>query len=186
MSLRRPTCRAYRTLAFGMARAACARRTRTCLARKAGHARSLAGVPLAASAGAKSGSRLQLPSVALRLVLPRGCGASRRQPRRARSGRDTKAMRARQRPRAANALPTHSVTLEAMMIGHAALAHSRELGTLAGTRCAPAVGEGRALPSDLLGRLLCSATAPISIAVGVLPLGGLHVPELLETPANCG
>jgi len=32
-------------------------------------------------------SRLQLPSVALRLVLPRGCGASRRQLRRARSGR---------------------------------------------------------------------------------------------------
>jgi hypothetical protein len=42
-----------------------------CLARIAGHGRSLTGIPLAASAGAKSGSRLQLPSVALRLVLPR-------------------------------------------------------------------------------------------------------------------
>ena len=48
-------------------------------ARIAGHGRSLTGIPLAASAGAKSGSRLQLPSVALRLVLPRGC--STRSPR---------------------------------------------------------------------------------------------------------
>jgi hypothetical protein len=45
------------------------------LARIAGHGRSLTGIPLAATAGAKSGRRLQLASVALRLVLPRGCGA---------------------------------------------------------------------------------------------------------------
>jgi hypothetical protein len=44
-------------------------------ARIAGHGRSLTGIPLAASADTKSGSRLQLLSDALRLVLPRGSGS---------------------------------------------------------------------------------------------------------------
>jgi hypothetical protein len=53
----------------------------------AGCSRSLAAFRLAASTALKAAVRCSFSSVALRLVLPRECGASRRPPRRARSGR---------------------------------------------------------------------------------------------------
>ena len=57
----------------------------------AGCSRSLAAFRLAASTALKAAVRCSFSSVALRLVLPRECGASRRPPRRARSGRTTEA-----------------------------------------------------------------------------------------------